>query len=733
MNLAEAIVKVVGDFSGFRRQVTTEGDNAGRTLGSRMGRGLSTAFTAAGAIGGAIAAPLLAAGTTVDSFNDTIRESTGLTGEALESVQQSAANVAGTVPEDLQTIADVTADLQARTGLYGDDLERLTGLVLDYSRVTGTDATTNTNQLTRLFGDWSIATGDQSGALDTLLRVQQETRIEGGRLQELIVKFGGPMRQLGFGFEETAALLGKFEAEGVNTELVMGSMRVALGKMAKAGEEPVETLGRVIEQIQGAGSAGEANALALELFGARAGPDMAAAIREGRFDIDELMGSLEASTETVTGLADETADAGDHIAGFMNNATLAIGPFAEGLAGVSTTLGPVIYALPLLGGAAGKAAGGLANLVTSVGPKLLSGLLGLGPVVAGAGTAIGTAFSAAASAVIAAWPLVLLGLVIAAIVALVMNPELREKALEIGGKIVGAIGEALGAIGQVLGSIIGAVVSWGGQVVSTVAGAMGQVVSFILSVPGRIASWVGSIVGQAASWVGQVVGRVAAGIGQVVGFVLSIPGRVVSWVGSLIGQAASAVAGLVGNIARGVGQVVSYVLGIPGRVASWVGGLIGGAARAAAGFISSIVGMAGDVVRTVIGIPGRAISAVVGGFANIGRQAVDAFLGFIRGIPDAVGNILGGVGDFIGGLIPSFAVGTDYVPRDMLAQVHKGEMIVPAREADAIRSGRRNLPDAGTSSSSGGGLTVNVYNPTPEPASTSTRRELQKRMVLGTV
>lgn len=68
------------------------------------------------------------------------------------------------------------------------------------------------------------------------------------------------------------------------------------------------------------------------------------------------------------------------------------------------------------------------------------------------------------------------------------------------------------------------------------------------------------------------------------------------------------------------------------------------------------------------------------------------------------GQIGGWVGDGLGWLskvLPSFAVGTDYVPRDMVANIHKGERIIPAAQNNG--SGGHsivvNLSMAGGSSS----------------------------------
>ncbi len=55
----------------------------------------------------------------------------------------------------------------------------------------------------------------------------------------------------------------------------------------------------------------------------------------------------------------------------------------------------------------------------------------------------------------------------------------------------------------------------------------------------------------------------------------------------------------------------------------------------------------------------------------------------------------GGIGSFFGDMLPSFDVGSYNLPSDMIAKVHKGEMIIPAKEAQQIRS-----------NGMGGGITV---------------------------
>lgn len=305
---------------------------------NRMGRSLSKAFTVP------LAGIGIAAGKAALDYQKavaTIRTGTGATGDALKSLEKDFKAVFTTVPQGASQVSSVLADLNTRTGLVGEPLQNLTRQIIDFSRVSGSDASQNVALFTRALGDWGIATEDASGAMDFLWKVSQTTGIGVGALQEKIVKFGAPLRQFGIGFEEAAVLMGKFEKEGVNTDVVFSGLRALLPKLAKEGIPLAEGFKELAEKIKEAGSAAEANAIAISGFGSKAGPDMAAAIREGRFEIDALLKSIQSSDETVAKAAASSLTFTDKLQISLNKVTSALAPLGLKLLDIA---GPVVEA-----------------------------------------------------------------------------------------------------------------------------------------------------------------------------------------------------------------------------------------------------------------------------------------------------------------------------------------------------------------------------------------------------
>ena len=81
--------------------------------------------------------------------------------------------------------------------------------------------------------------------------------------------------------------------------------------------------------------------------------------------------------------------------------------------------------------------------------------------------------------------------------------------------------------------------------------------------------------------------------------------------------------------------------------------------------------------------------------------------GYPLGIPPMLATIAQGLGNLMTIKSQSFAVGAGEIPSDMMAQLHAGEMVVPATFAEGIRSGE--IPLGGTGGTEGtGGSTSNI-------------------------
>ena len=310
-----------------------------------VGGTLTKTLTPAMAVVGAI---MLKAGKDWKEGTNAIITGTGASGEALKDMQGIMKGLAGEVPQGMGDIGSAIAEVNTRLGLTGDPLKEMSKRFLDLSRLTGQDVTSSIADMTRVFGDWGIEAQDQVKTMDRIFKASQVTGIGVDILGQKMVQFGAPLRSMGFTIEETTALLGKWEKEGVNTDKILGSLSLAANNFAKAGIPMREGLEKTIDSIKNAKNSSEALAIAQGVVGSRAANDFQAAVREGRFDIDDYVESIEDSEGAIQDAADATLTLTDKI-GMLKDGVLAnLGPFGElggVVAGGLAAIGPALFGI----------------------------------------------------------------------------------------------------------------------------------------------------------------------------------------------------------------------------------------------------------------------------------------------------------------------------------------------------------------------------------------------------
>ena len=394
-------------------------ENAGKKMQS-IGDNL-TKYVSAPLTG--LAAGAVAAFNEVDAGMDIVVKKTGATGEALESLQDSAKNIATTIPTSFEAAGSAVGEVNTKFGLVGEDLEELSGKFIKFVELNDTDVSSAVDSTQKVMQAFGVETKDAGRLLDAMNATGQATGISMDNLSSSMVKNASSLSQMGLDAYDAAGFLGQLEMSGANTETVMKGMKTAMTEAAKDGKTLPEVLGEFQEIMSSSASDQEKLNAAIDTFGKQAGPAIYQACKEGSLSFESLSRDAETYLGNVETTFDNTLDAPDRMTVAMNKvkeagsgigstllelAVPAIETVAEKVEDLGEwfnsldedgqrAVGNIVAAL-VVGGPAIKAAGGLVGalgtVMTSVG-NVATKIGGLTGATSGLGTVAGSLAGAA--------------------------------------------------------------------------------------------------------------------------------------------------------------------------------------------------------------------------------------------------------------------------------------------------------------------------------------------------
>lgn len=291
------------------------GDIGGKVKGA--GEALTKGVTAPIA---AVGAASVAAWKEVDEAMDTVTTKTGASGKALEDMQQRAKNIAETIPTSFQTAADAVGEVNTRFGATGEELEDLSTKFVQFAELNETDVSSSIDSVQSAMAAWGVETKDAGLMLDMLNKAGQDTGVSVDKLSDMLKANKTAMSEMGFTVSDSAKFLANLDKNGVDAGTAITGLRKALQNATKDGKTSKQALDELQQKMGEGTSKTDAYAAAVEVFGAKAGPAIADAVREGRISFEELGTSLEEYAGNVENTFNETLDPLDQLQVSMNTA-----------------------------------------------------------------------------------------------------------------------------------------------------------------------------------------------------------------------------------------------------------------------------------------------------------------------------------------------------------------------------------------------------------------------------
>ena len=256
----------------------------------------------------------------VDEGMDIIVKKTGATGDALADMEDRAKSIATSIPTSFDTAGSAIGEVNTRFGLTGDELEDLSVKFIKFAELNGTDVSSSIDSVQSAMAAFGLDAQYAGHYLDTLNKAGQDTGVSVDKLAQDMTANAASLKEMGFNASDSAHFLANLSKNGIDTSTVMTGLRKAFVNGAKDGKSMEETLAELQESMKNADTDTEAYAAAMELFGNKAGPAMAQAIKEGRLELDGLGTTLDDALGNIDTTFESTLDPIDNWKIVLNQA-----------------------------------------------------------------------------------------------------------------------------------------------------------------------------------------------------------------------------------------------------------------------------------------------------------------------------------------------------------------------------------------------------------------------------
>ena len=311
----------------------------------------------------------------VDEAMDEIVKMTGKTGDELEELQDIAKDISTTLPVAFEDAAKAVGEVNTRFDASGELADELSQKFLKFAQITDSDVVTAIDGTQHAMAAWGLSTEKTSDLLDVFAKVAQDTGTSVDTLMNGVADNKLVFDEMGMSIYTAAGFLGELDKNGVDSSATMAGLKKALQNATKQGKPLDQALKELSDTLISGESDTEAYQEAMDLFGAKAGPQLAEALRTGKISLTDFARTLADAGGTVETTFDAMLDPADKFTTTLNELKL-LGSEVGGT--LLEALAPVLVKI-------GNAIADVAEWWASLSPHMQETLLVVGGIVAAVG------------------------------------------------------------------------------------------------------------------------------------------------------------------------------------------------------------------------------------------------------------------------------------------------------------------------------------------------------------